>query len=94
MTKARPIDLIVANVMHGAVEAAGSADYMVELLTKAGLPAQKHPDIHAEVARKLLCEIAHDASIGKIYAALKAVGAPCSADDIKEGMRAVEERAG
>jgi len=44
------------------------------------------------VARKLLCEISHQCSTKTVMAALKAVKAPSSIDDILEGLQAVEDR--
>lgn len=44
------------------------------------------------IARKLLCEISHNCSVKTVMVALKAVKAPCSVDDILEGLQAVEDR--
>ena len=48
--------------------------------------------IHTTAARRLLTEIAKQADISKVYAALKAVGAPDTAEMIEEGIKAVQDR--
>ena len=95
--KTRPIDLIVANMMHEAVDASESVDDLVKELKKAGFRVDGKPtvpDLAEKVAREMLCRVAHDATMEQVFKALAAVGAPCCADDINEGMRAVKERMG
>jgi hypothetical protein len=93
MTITKPVDLIVATTMHEALRAVKEFEAIKGIIAKFGTFKQDDvPDMNAEIARKLLCSISHDAHISKIYEALKAVGAPCSADDIKESIKAVRER--
>ncbi len=95
----KPVDLVVANVMHegsafnvhddevvrAAIEIAGrKADTTNIKNVKRALAEM--------VARKLLCEISHQCSTKTVMAALKAVKAPSSIDDILEGLQAVEDR--
>lgn len=87
----KPIDLIVANTMHHCMS---RWDALGEFIRSLGFSSGEiDQQMHKEIARKLLMDIATNASITKVYAALKAVGAPCSSDDIKEGLQAVKERA-
>lgn len=84
----KPVSLIVSNVMHDAADAIRK----MEVLTKAAqklLPEGVRldlPDIPTDIARKLLCEIAH-----VVFKALEAVGAPASTDLISEGLQAVKD---
>ena len=82
----KPIDLIVANAMHDNASKLALARTLCKSLN-AKMPG----DLHETLARNLLCSISHEAHIGKIYDALKLLGAPCSADDIMEGLRAIED---
>ena len=95
MTK--PIDLIVANVMHEAAPLAAQLDRLIGILRQRmpqGATLLGDADPRDDVARKLLCVIAHDASMSVVYAALKVCDAPCSAELIGEGLQAVRDRAG
>lgn len=101
MTK--PIDLIVANVMHETVDTL-KAGLSLGAKFVAVLGVDKPPDRTAEImadpenqeviVRYLLCQIAHQAALPRVLDALKAVGAPCSLDDIREGFTAAKENAG
>ena len=98
-TISKPIDLIVANAMHDAVASLHAADPLIEALMAEAkrrnieLPPAPKPSLNADnMARDLLCKIAHDADISKVFAALKAVGAPDTADMIREGVQAVKDR--
>ena len=94
-TKTRPIDLIVANMMHEAVDASETANDLVKHLEKAGLRIDGTPPLTGfaeQVAREMLCRVAHNATMEQVFKALAAVGAPCCSDDINEGMRAVKDR--
>lgn len=96
----KPIDLIVANIMHDAfdlIQAAMAArDQALDLVKKHGLdPAQfklDMPNTAEQIARKLLCEIAHEAPVSDVYTALASVKAPSSADLISEGLQAIKDR--
>ena len=88
MTK--PIDLIVANAMHEYVSKLLLARDLAKALGAKGTFFTDEAT-HDVMARSLLCNISHDAHIGKVYAALQAVGAPCSADDMREGVKAAAE---
>jgi hypothetical protein len=86
----KPIDLIVSNALYHIIARWDALDAFIRGLgfSRAEVDAQ----MHKEIARKLLMDIATNASIAKVHAALKAVGAPCSSDDIKEGIQAVRDR--
>lgn len=93
MTITKPIDLIIANAFHGALGAVREFEMIKSLISKVGkMDEASVPKIHDAIARKLLCEISHEAHISKVFEALKAVGAPSSTEDIAEGLRAVKER--
>lgn len=91
----KPIDLIVANHMHDVVS---GAIQKIALLQSLGVDDKRITLENAVkqgadyIARDLLCSIAMSADIRKIYAALKAVGAPDSAAMIREGIQAVRDR--
>ena len=94
MTITKPVDLIVATTMHEALRAVKEFEMVKGLFSKIGkIDTETLPDVNAEIARKLLCAIAHDAHISKVYEALKAVGAPATGDraigQIHRGSRGV-----
>lgn len=88
----KPIDLIVANVMHDATDALKKFDILLKAAERVGGRLMDGTDLNVEVARKLLCEIAHEASSTDVFRALAAVGAPSSIGDIKDGLQAVRDR--
>ena len=95
MSISKPIDLIVANRMH---ELADEVSILLESVAPfAPLLADSKGAIEAcayeAASRALLVAIAKHASIEKVFTALKSVGAPCSIDDIREGLTAIKERA-
>jgi hypothetical protein len=88
----KPIDLVVANLMHEISREIVIAMAFVKDVTKRELQIDTmDKQLANQIARKLLCEISHEANISHVYAALKAVGAPHSVADIKEGLQAVKE---
>jgi len=89
----KPIDLIVANTMHEVVGQIASANKILELLSPPGKARALEIDAQGReaIARKMLCNIAHDASLSNVLKALKLLGAPHSHDDISEGVNAVME---
>lgn len=102
-----PIDIIVATVMHRALDlirgkqqeqdALGSLKSEIEkMLGGNGKVISEPPNVvepaYDEVARKLLCLIAHNASMANVFKALAAVGAPSSIELIKEGVQAVADK--
>lgn len=89
----KPIDLIVANTMHESVSAVAQLRTIEGLISRLGGKTVDDFNVHNEIARKLLCSISHEADMAKVFVALLAVGAPCTAEDIAEGLRAVKERA-
>ncbi len=95
--KILPVDLIVANVMHEAVAQEKLIDRFLEE-TKKALPtadvATLSMAIEMATARQLLTRIAETAQMKHVYAALAAVGAPSSADLIKDGIQAVKDGLG
>jgi hypothetical protein len=100
----KPIDLIIANVMH---ECAGQQT-AVDAIIEAALAVNQnvaHRDNGAavtessmrrswleECARKLLCTIAHDGKIGDVFKALATLNAPSTPEMIGEGLQAVKDR--
>lgn len=89
-----PIDLIVANTMHRSVARVEAFRQSLEsALRMSGEKRSLDAVITDQTARALLCDVAQLADMRHVYAALKAVGAPCSADDIEEGRTAIKERA-
>ncbi len=84
----KPIDLIVANTAHTA----GIAMQSFARLT--GTPAAECDETFAtEIARKMLCEIAHDASPTKVLFALGAIGGPDSLADVAQRLQAARDAA-
>lgn len=79
----KPVDLIVADIAHAggallfASERAGRDD--------SGLPGA--------IARRMLCEIAHDASITKVLFALGAIGGPASIGEVTQRLQAARDAA-
>lgn len=91
----KPIDLIVANTMHDVLAKSKMVEDLTSALTgKVIAVAMENEQRREIVARHLLCQIAHGASIKNVFAALKAVNAPCSHDDITESWTAVTEASG
>ena len=84
----KPLDLIVANTMHRCVNDLVTMAPALERLEKAGAKV----DIPQSVARLLLREISQEASLELVMACLKMAGAPCSLEDISEGLQAVKDR--
>ena len=87
----KPIDLIVANAMHEFVGKIALARKLVKAIGLKNVTAEIDAEACEQMARQLLCDIAHEASISKVHEALKIVGAPHSADDMMEGVRAAAE---
>lgn len=103
----RGVDLIVANVLHEAVEQKRtymSADTLGkalrDLLRRLGASDDDIAIIKPElpepfpaiVARKLLIEIANDAPIADVLKALGSINAPCTFGTIEYGVQSVEEQ--
>lgn len=83
MTK--PVDLIVANDLHDLAA-------NIERLPKDGRDAVNMTSLSTEVARKLLCIIAHQASLPAVIKALEAVGVCGGVDAIGQQLAAVIEK--
>ena len=96
----RPIDLIVANVMHDAAGFDPLIDKILHVAEqfrpdlKKSLKKDLDASFYDDVARRLLCMIANEAKIADVHKALAAVGAPASAEMIGEGVQAVRDRQG
>jgi len=88
---AKPVDLIVASTMQSFVRHLHIASHVLGR-KKAPLIATVPTYAVEQVARQLLIEIAHEADIDIVYAALAACKAPDSPDMIKEGLQAVRDR--
>lgn len=88
----KPVDLIVSNVMHNAADGVKKLEALVKAMGRLLPEARAEiPDVPTEVARKLLCEIAHEASPALVFKSLEAVGAPASKQMISEGLQAVKD---
>lgn len=90
----KPIDLIVANFMH---EAATTHDAIIEKGRRAGIPEDKLRDIVGDgaseaMARAILCEISHNASLGQVMRALSALGVAATIDDLVQRFRATQDQ--
>lgn len=83
----KPIDLIVANVMHDVCEKANFIEALVGAKQKI-----KAPDVTEATARRLLCQIAHDGHLSVVLEALKSCKAPATLDMIGEGIQAVKDQ--
>lgn len=98
----KPIDLIVAETMHRYASNMQTARMFLKEMREAKPDlhqgrtfdeAVRHIgiDVREELARTLLCKIAHDARVGDVLKALQSVGAPATLDFIADGLKAVEE---
>lgn len=91
MTK--PVDLVVANIMHEAAAIDGIREFVTEYKGgKKTVTRKTWLSFSDAIARKLLCEISHDCPIEDVLTALEAVKAPASQADILEGLQAVFDR--
>jgi hypothetical protein len=97
MTK--PVDLIVANIMHEANSLNITDKVLLDTLEQvagrrppASVAKTARAVLLEQIARKLLCEIAHGAPMVGVFKALAAVKAPSSIADIEDGMQAVQDR--
>lgn len=92
MTK--PISLIVANVMHNVSDEIGKLDDMINGVRKiipGSAKFERPKSLNVDIARSLLCRIAHEARDDLVFKALEAVGAPASVEMIEEGLQAVKD---
>lgn len=87
----KPVDLIVANVLHDAtgVEREVSS---VKSDGKALYDDDMRRTLQEATARRLLMDIADQAALPNVLRALAAVGAPSRIEDIAEGIAAIRER--
>lgn len=100
---ALPVNLVVANKMHDGVGALLNAEHAQRQLQEVflstsdarpsnrGIPDHIITEFHANMARGILCAIAHQCSIEQVFSALAAVQAPASMSDIREGLQAVRD---
>jgi len=79
----KPIDLIVAEIAH-----AGGA-----LLFAAERAGRDDNGLPEAIARRMLCDIAHDASIAKVLRALATMGGPSSLDEVTQRLQAARDAA-
>ncbi|MFN3625830.1 MAG: hypothetical protein ACK4TP_17440 [Hyphomicrobium sp.] len=79
----KPIDLIVANIAH-------SGGLLLQGAARLGIDAD---GLAEAIARKILCEIAHDASPTKVLFALGAIGGPASLEDVAQRLQAARDAA-
>ena len=90
---AKPIDLIVANTMYEGYASVKLADQLVRAATLQGVkPEVTQADLHDSLARQLLVNIARDASIVQVYAALALLKAPATRELIAEGLQAIKDQ--
>jgi hypothetical protein len=80
----KSIDLITSNTMHEILEAARLWERQFGTMPK---PEQ----IAEDAARRLLCSISHGGRLELVFAALGAVGAPASAQECAQRLRAALE---
>jgi len=93
----KPINLIIANTMHAAVASIQDAQHTRDAMTSMCNIPSKPVDltgVNELVARRLLCDIAHQASVKDILTCLGACNAPNTLDLIGEGMQAVKDEQG
>ncbi len=84
----KPVDLILANCAHTSGVA------MQGFARMTGTTAAEADECFAvDVARKMLCELAHDASPAKVLFALGAVGGPSSIAEVSQRLQAAREAA-
>lgn len=97
MTANKPVDLVVANTMHEAVQAINAASSHVgtlqKMLEKLGATVTSAmPDASDAVARKMLCNISHEVPIAVVMKALASVTSFKTLGDINDGLQAVRDR--
>lgn len=80
----KPIDLIVANELHRIAEA---IEKMPPVLRAGSTTA----DFKAEVARQVLCKVAHEASLAAVVKALETIGVCGGVDGLAQRFAAVQE---
>jgi hypothetical protein len=98
----KPVDIVVATLVHELVAIIDGnnkiTNDLIELLgsitgKKPDRPrVELQPDMLNQVARRMLCTLAHETTMPVVFAALKAATAPSSVDDIKEAIQAVRDR--
>lgn len=101
----KPVDLIIANSIHDAlarlVEAQTQLAASIDSLGKSGLippdqmPTMRNlfdvPELPEEIARTLLCRIAHEAHLALVLKALGSVGGPSGIEQVKGRVRSAHE---
>lgn len=84
----KPVDMIVSNFMFDSADQIRQLSSIIKLLG-----ADANCDAANEaLLRDLLRVISANADLRVICDALKAIGAPCSIEDMREGRRAAVER--
>lgn len=83
----RPVELIVANTLHEVAENIEQ----VEMLGGGPLSAPATARLHDDLARRLLCDIAHGARMETVARALAAAGVCGGADGIAQRLAAARE---
>lgn len=84
----KPVDLILANVAHNA----GVAMQSFARLTGTSA-AECDESFALEVARRMLCEIAHEASPRMVLFALGSVAGPASLEEVAQRLQAARDAA-
>lgn len=85
MTKqATPVDLIVAKMMDDCAE-------KIALIPAKLIEAADPEALVDALARRLLCDISHSAGLPRVLAALAAVGAPSTGEELTSRLRAVQD---
>ena len=87
--KSRPVDLIVSNCMHAAVDrlAKAGASAITDEAARHGLPIDTH--IAMAMAEDMLCAISHNSTFQAKLQALAAIGAPSTVADIAGMLRSI-----
>ena len=85
-----PIDLIVTNCLHDVAEKIEAAPPSLKALLKRKLDEGGVP-MSETLARKLLCDIAHDAALAHVLKALAVVKAPNDLDELLQRLTSVRD---
>lgn len=85
-----PIDLIVTNCLHEVAEKIEVAPPALKAMLKRKLDEAAVP-MAETVARKLLCDISHDATLPNVLKALAVVKAPFDLNEIMQRLTAVRD---
>lgn len=80
----KPVELIATNLLHAYAEAVEQAPPVMRASVDMAT-------LTSEMTRKLLCHIAHDASLATVVRALEAAGVPGGVEALAQRFAAVRE---